>query len=69
MKLCALVITLLITATNSSAQSFTLDSFAKAKSVLDRSVEAYGGTTSLNTIKNVSIKIEAWGRMSHAVQD
>ena len=56
-KLLALVTGLLLTVTNAFPQSFTLDSFNKAKTALDRSVAAYGGRDALNAIQNVSIKI------------
>ncbi len=53
----AILLTVLIAVTSALSQSFTLDSFAKAKSVLDRSVAAYGGREALNSIGNVSIKL------------
>jgi len=53
----AIVIALLIVASSALAQSLTADSFAKAKAVVDRSVAAYGGTTELNAISNVSLRI------------
>ncbi len=53
----AVLITLLLTTAGVFSQTFTIDSFTKAKSVLDRSVEAYGGRNGLNLINNVSIKI------------
>lgn len=53
----AVVITVLIAVTNALPQSFTIDSFTKAKAVLDRSVAAYGGREALNSINNVSIRI------------
>ncbi len=56
-KFFAVVIALLFTVTNALPQSFTLDSFNKAKSALDRSVAAYGGREALNAIQNVSIRI------------
>ncbi len=43
----AVVITVLIAVTSALPQSLTLDSFIKAKAVLDRSVAAYGGTRSV----------------------
>jgi glyoxylase-like metal-dependent hydrolase (beta-lactamase superfamily II) len=52
-----IVITLLIVASSTVAQSLTTESYAKAKAVLDRSVAAYGGTEELNAIANVSLKI------------
>ena len=58
MKKCfAVVIALLAAVTNALPQSFTIDSFIKAKTALDRSVAAYGGREALNSIANVSIKI------------
>lgn len=56
-KAVAAVIAVLIGVTSALPQSFTLDSFAKAKTVLDRSIAAYGGPEALNSIGNVSIKI------------
>ena len=51
------LIVALVAFTTASSQGFTLDSFTKAKAVLDRSVTAYGGTGGLRSIDNVSIKI------------
>ncbi|HEX2270222.1 MAG TPA: MBL fold metallo-hydrolase [Pyrinomonadaceae bacterium] len=56
-KSIAISLTILITATIALPQSFTLDSFNKAKAVLDKSVAAYGGREALNSISNVSIRI------------
>ena len=56
-KSSAVVITILIAATSALSQSFTIDSFTKAKAVLDRSVAAYGGREALNSINNVSIRL------------
>ena len=53
----AALLTILIAATNALSQSFTLDSFTKAKAVLDRSATAYGGREALNAIANVSIRL------------
>lgn len=53
----AIVISLLAAVTNALPQSFTIDSFTKAKAALDRSVAAYGGREALNSISNVTIKI------------
>jgi glyoxylase-like metal-dependent hydrolase (beta-lactamase superfamily II) len=53
----AIVISLLAAVTNALPQSFTIDSFTKAKTTLDRSVAAYGGREALNAISNVSIKL------------
>ena len=53
----AVIIFVLATVTTALAQSFTIDSFTKAKSAVDRSVNAYGGREALNSIANVSIKI------------
>ena len=53
----AVVITVLIAVTSAVAQSLTIDSFNKAKAVLDRSVAAYGGREGLNSINNVSIRV------------
>lgn len=53
----AIVITLLVVVSSALPQSLTTDSYSKAKTVLDRSVAAYGGTEELNAIGNVSIKI------------
>lgn len=39
-------------------QSITLDSYNKARAVLDRSVAAYGGLKGLRAIENVTFKIE-----------
>ena len=55
--LCSVVITLLIAASTALSQTFTLDSFNKAKSALDRSVTAYGGRDALSSINNVSIRL------------
>lgn len=52
-----LVVTLLISSTAYS-QSFTLESFSKAKTTLDRSVTAYGGRDNLASIANVSMKVD-----------
>ena len=52
-----IVITLLIVASSTVAQSLTTESYTKAKAVLDRSVAAYGGTEELKAIGNVSLKI------------
>ena len=51
------LLTVLIAVTSALSQSFTVDSFTKAKAVLDRSVAAYGGRDALNAIANVSIRI------------
>lgn len=56
-KSVAILITVLMAATTALPQSFTLDSFSKAKAALDRSVAAYGGRDALNAIANVSIRI------------
>jgi len=56
-KSCAVLFTLLIAAATTYSQSFTLDSFNKAKAALDRSVTAYGGRDALSSISNVSIKV------------
>ncbi len=56
-KFFAVIVTLLATVTTAFPQSFTLDSFAKAKAVLDRSVAAYGGREAITSIANVSIKV------------
>ena len=56
-KAVALAIAVLLTATTAFSQSFTIDSFTKAKAVLDRSVAAYGGREALNSINNVSLRI------------
>ncbi len=56
-KSCALLIILLLAATTAVSQNFTLDSFNKAKSALDRSVAAYGGREALSSINNVSIRL------------
>ena len=53
----AVLLTVLIAVTSALSQSFTLDSFTKAKAVLDRSVAAYGGRDALSSIANVSIRI------------
>ena len=57
MKPFAVALTVLTLVTTALAQSFTIDSFSKAKAALDRSVAAYGGREALNAIANVSIKI------------
>ena len=44
----AILLTVLIAVTNALSQSFTIDSFTKAKAVLDRSVAAYGGREALS---------------------
>jgi len=56
-KSVAISLIVLIAVTTAMAQSFTLDSFAKAKAVLDRSVEAYGGREALNSIATVAIRL------------
>jgi glyoxylase-like metal-dependent hydrolase (beta-lactamase superfamily II) len=53
----AILLTALVAAVTASSQTFTLDSFSKAKAVLDRSVTAYGGREALNSIANVSIRL------------
>lgn len=40
------------------AQNPTLDSYTKARAVLDRAVSTYGGVEALRSIENVSIKVE-----------
>ena len=52
-KSCAVLFTLLIAAATTYSQSFTLDSFNKAKATLDRSVAAYGGRDALTDRKSV----------------
>jgi hypothetical protein len=47
----------MMAATVALPQSFTLDSFTKAKTVLDKSVAAYGGRNALNSISNVTIPV------------
>jgi glyoxylase-like metal-dependent hydrolase (beta-lactamase superfamily II) len=47
----------LLAVTNALPQSFTIESFTRAKAALDRSIAAYGGRDSLNSIGNVSIRI------------
>ena len=56
-KSVAILLTILAAATTALPQSFTLDSFNKAKAALDRSVAAYGGRDALNSIANVSLRI------------
>ena len=56
-KSCAVLITLFIAASTAFSQSFTLESFNKAKTALDRAVAAYGGRDALIGINNVSIKL------------
>jgi glyoxylase-like metal-dependent hydrolase (beta-lactamase superfamily II) len=56
-KSCVAVITLIIAASAAFSQSFTLDSFNRAKTALDRAVTAYGGRDALTSINNVSIKL------------
>ena len=56
-KSVAILLTILAAATTALPQSFTLDSFNKAKAALDRSVAAYGGRDALNAIANVSFRI------------
>ena len=53
----AVLTTLCLAATAALAQTLTIESYNKAKTVLDRSVAAYGGREGLNSIANVSIKI------------
>lgn len=50
-------ITVILSFSNAVSQNLTIDSFAKAKSVIDRSVAFYGGADGLSSINNVSIKI------------
>lgn len=40
------------------AQTLTFESYSKAKAVLDRSVEAFGGLKELRAIENVSFRVE-----------
>ncbi|HEU4767716.1 MAG TPA: MBL fold metallo-hydrolase [Pyrinomonadaceae bacterium] len=56
-KSVAILLTIFAAATTALPQSFTLDSFNKAKAALDRSVAAYGGRDALNSIANVSFRI------------
>lgn len=56
-KSVCILIAVLMTATIALPQSFTIDSFTKAKAALDRSVAAYGGRDALSSIANVSIRI------------
>lgn len=56
-KSAAILLTILMAAINALPQSFTLDSFNKAKAALDRSVAAYGGRDALNSIGNVTFRI------------
>ncbi len=56
-KSAAILLTILMAAINALPQSFTLDSFSKAKAALDRSVAAYGGRDALNAISNVTVRI------------
>lgn len=56
-KSAAILLTILMAAINALPQSFTLDSFTKAKATLDRSVAAYGGRDALNAIGNVTFRI------------
>lgn len=65
-KCLAIVIVGLVVTANALAQSFTIDSFNKAKTALDRSVAAYGGRDALSAIQNVSIKIS--GESVHRFQ-
>jgi len=53
----AVVVAVLFVVTNALSQGFTIDSFTKAKAVLDRSLAAYGGREALNSINNVSIRL------------
>lgn len=53
-----LLITALFVSSTAYAQSFTLDSFTKAKATLDRSITAYGGRDNLTSIANVSLKVD-----------
>lgn len=53
----AILLTVLIAVTSALPQSFTIDSFTKAKAILDRSVAAYGGPEALSSISNVSIRL------------
>lgn len=56
-KFFAIAVTLLLLVTTALAQNLTLDSFAKARTVLDQSIAAYGGREALSSISNVSIRI------------
>ena len=53
----AIAATILFAVTNGLAQNLTLDSFTKARTILDRSITAYGGREALTSISNVSIQI------------
>ena len=56
-KILAVAVTLLAAVIPALSQSLTLDSFSKARAVLDRSVAAYGGREAITSIANVSIKV------------
>lgn len=56
-KFFAIAFTILFAITSAQAQSFTIESFTKAKAVLDRAVTAYGGREALASIQNVSIRL------------
>ena len=53
----AIAATILFAVTSGLAQNLTLDSFSKARTILDRSITAYGGREALTSISNVSIQI------------
>jgi glyoxylase-like metal-dependent hydrolase (beta-lactamase superfamily II) len=58
-KFFAATVTILIAVTNALPQSFsTIDSFNRAKTILDRAIAAYGGREALNSINNVSIRLK-----------
>jgi glyoxylase-like metal-dependent hydrolase (beta-lactamase superfamily II) len=56
-QILALTFVLLATMSSALGQSFTIDSFVKAKTTLDRAVATYGGKDQLDSIANVSIKL------------
>lgn len=57
-RLSTVAFLILLLAGFASAQSATMDSYLKARAVLDRAVAAYGGVEALRSIENVSIKVE-----------
>ena len=57
-KVVSLFAILLIGQLVAYAQNTTLDSYAKARPVLDRAIAAFGGIKELRAIENVSFRIE-----------
>lgn len=53
-----LILTIVFFSSALTAQNATIDSYLKARPILDRAVAAYGGLQELRAIENVSLKVE-----------